>query len=102
MVFDPPQAEPENYDAQTLSDALRRDPVAIARSIINTIRSSQLRREEFREIIEYGNRRSQWEDEEGHKFQIPSLALLRDSPLRWGSTFLMLERFLNLQMVSIT
>ena len=99
--FEPQHAEPVSHNNQSLNEALCRDPVAIARSIINTVRTSQQRREEFKEVIEYGNRRSQWEDKDGQKYHIPTLALLCDSPLRWGSMYLMLDRFLFLQAVSV-
>jgi hypothetical protein len=98
--FESLEREPENPNAQTMADALQQDPVAIARNIINNVRASQLCREEFKEVNEYGNRRSQWEDKDGCKHSIPVLALLRDSPLRWGSTYIMLEWFLFLQSVS--
>src|SRR3977135_2160113 len=38
--FMPPVATPDNPHAQTISDALKRDPISIARNAINTIRSS--------------------------------------------------------------
>ena len=99
--FECPIPEPDNPDNQTLADALRRDPVAIARNIVNTVQSSQLRREEFKEVIEYGNQRLQWEDKHGHRYQIAVQALIRDSPLRWGSTFLMISWLLLLRSVSL-
>lgn len=99
--FEPEHAEPISHDTQSLNNALCRDPVAIARSIINIVRTSQQRCKEFKEVIEYGNRWSQWEDKDGQKSNIPTLTLLHDSPLRWGSTYLMLDHFLYLQAVSI-
>ena len=45
--FDSPFEEPNNPQAQTALDALQRDPIAIACSIINTIRCSPKCRIEF-------------------------------------------------------
>ena len=100
--FESPIGEPDNVHSQSLTDALERDPIAMARGIVNTIRSSQLRRVEFREIVETGNRRNRWKDEHGHVQEIATLSLIRDSPIRWGSTFLMINRFLTLRSVSIS
>ena len=99
--FESPVEEPDNPHMQSLADALQRDPIAIARGIINIIRSSQLRRVEFKDIIEAGNQRQRWQNEEGRIYQIKGLNLIRDSPLRWGSTFLMIDRFLYLRLVSL-
>jgi hypothetical protein len=93
--------EPENPRTQTPAHALKRDPIAIARGAINTIRSSQLRREEFREIIQAGNRRQQWQNASGNPIEIPDLTLIRDSPIRWDSTYLMINRLLRLAPVSL-
>ncbi|KAF8580816.1 hypothetical protein K439DRAFT_1355822 [Ramaria rubella] len=96
--FESPEEEPDNPHAQTLVEALQRDPVSIARGIINKIRSSQLRCTDFKEIIETGNRRHRWQHEDGSENQLASLTLIRDSPLRWGSTYLMINRFLHLRL----
>ena len=98
--FMPPVATPDNPHAQTISDALKRDPISIARNAINTIRSSQLRREEFKDIIEAGNRRGSWTDSNNNYVKLSPLTLIRDSPLRWGSTYLMINRLLYLRLVS--
>jgi hypothetical protein len=92
--------EPINPVAQTAVQALQRDPIAIIRNVTNTIRSSQLRREEFKEIIAHGNDRGRWWDAQGHATkQLGNLMLIRDSPIRWGSTYLMIERALYLRQV---
>lgn len=93
-------AEPGNPRLQTLLEALLRDPIAIIRSIINTIRSSQLHRTRFRELVETGNREGRWKLPDGRVIRIDFRTLLRDSRLRWGSIFLMIDRFLYLRQVS--
>jgi hypothetical protein len=94
------EQDPLNPSTQTPAQALQRDPVAIVRNIANTIRSSQLRRQEFKEIITTGNRRSRWLDPQNVPRQIAHLTIIRDSPIRWGSTYLMVERILYLRQVS--
>jgi len=93
-------AEPGNPRLQTLLEALLRDPIAIIRSIINTIRSSQLHRTRFRELVETGNREGRWKLPDGRVIRIDFRTLLRDSRLRWGSIFLMIDRFLYLRQAS--
>ena len=62
-----------NPHTQTYADALQRDPIAIIHGIVNAIRSSQLRRTEFKEILEVGNRRHKWQKDDGNGCQIPFL-----------------------------
>ena len=89
--FNPPVNEPNNPNAQSFVEALKRDLIAIACGIVNTIRSSQLRHVEFKDIVEMGNLRRRWQNEDGQDYQIKSLNLIRDSPLHWGSTYLMIN-----------
>ncbi|KAF8509475.1 hypothetical protein JB92DRAFT_2730090 [Gautieria morchelliformis] len=95
--FDLTEHDPVNPSSQTPTQALQRDPVAITRNIANTIRSSQLRREEFREIVTTGNRRERWLDAQQVSYQLAHLTLIRDSPTQWGSSYLMIERALYLR-----
>ncbi|KAF8531073.1 hypothetical protein JB92DRAFT_242654 [Gautieria morchelliformis] len=53
--FDLTEDDPVNPSSQTPTQALQHDPVAITRNIANTIRSSQLHHEEFKEIVTTGN-----------------------------------------------
>ncbi|KAF8522675.1 hypothetical protein JB92DRAFT_2706122 [Gautieria morchelliformis] len=61
------------------------------------IQSSQLRHEEFKEIITTGNHRGHWLDAQKVYYQLAHLTLIHDSPTRWGSSYLMIERALYLR-----
>lgn len=50
--FESFEREPENPDKEIMADSLQRDSVAIVRNIINNVRASQLRHDEFKEVIE--------------------------------------------------
>ncbi|HEV7737188.1 MAG TPA: hypothetical protein VGO47_07445 [Chlamydiales bacterium] len=98
-VFASSSLEPDNSEQQTFEEALMRDPIAIARNIVNTIRSSQLRRVEFQDVIRGGNKYQRWQNSDNVIIKLEELTPIRDSPLRWSSTFLMIECFLYLEQV---
>ncbi|KAF8584719.1 hypothetical protein K439DRAFT_1616520 [Ramaria rubella] len=98
--FESPEEDPDNPHTQSLADVLNRDPVAIARGIVNTICSSQLQCTDFKEIVETGNHRHRWQHDDGSENQIKFLTLIHDSPLCWGLTYLMINRFLYLCLMS--
>ncbi|KAF8482333.1 hypothetical protein JB92DRAFT_3132373 [Gautieria morchelliformis] len=89
--FDLTEHDPVNPSSQTPTQALQCDPVVITRNIANTIQSSQLRCEEFKEIITTGNCREHWLDAQQVSYQLAHLTLIRDSPTQWGSSYLMIE-----------
>ncbi|KDQ10898.1 hypothetical protein BOTBODRAFT_88067, partial [Botryobasidium botryosum FD-172 SS1] len=71
---------------ENATEGIQRDVISIARVLVRTIRASGLRREEFEEVVGqvYPDMR-------------PILELLRDMPIRWSSTYLMLQRVLRLR-----
>lgn len=97
--------EPFRLDTQNLADALKRDPMAIARDIVNTIRMSQIRREEFLNLIDYGNQKQKWTvtSNDGRRSitTLPRIIPIRDLPHRWGSGYLSLSRMRLLRQVHI-
>ncbi|HEV7736498.1 MAG TPA: hypothetical protein VGO47_03895 [Chlamydiales bacterium] len=94
--FVPPEDHPIHPENQSFSEALHRDPVALLRSVVNSIRNSQLRRHHFKRAICSVNE----EAADNNKLS-ESLVPIRDCPTRWGSTYLMISRGLVLQKVSI-
>lgn len=87
--------EPAYLLTQDLDDALKRDPIAIAREIINLIRMSQIRRNEFTTLIGYGNGTEKWKAKTNGQesvVQLPKVIPIRDMPTRWGSTYLSITR----------
>ncbi|KIJ48244.1 hypothetical protein M422DRAFT_66368 [Sphaerobolus stellatus SS14] len=92
--------DPFQLEQQSLEEALKRDPMAIARDIINNIRMSQIRRTEFLSVIEFGNKKGKWtvETKKGKEVAtLPMVIPFRDMPHRWGSGYLSLRRMKTLQ-----
>lgn len=77
------------------ADALRGDPIKNARQLISVCRASGQRREEFKNTITEGNRAGSF----GEGIELPKAQLLRDVDTRWSSTFLMIDRLLELYPV---
>lgn len=105
-MYDPDidHSDPAIPVSQALKDdveywtALKDDVVVSARSLVSACRASGQRREDLESTIEDGNERGGWGTP-------PSLlrvvGLLKDVETRWSSTFLMIDRVLELYLVSI-
>lgn len=95
-------------DGNTVLDewlaGIKRDPLRRARRVIRLLRSSDQRKELFREFIRTGNERKWFTgiDDNGERvtIQIPELQPLRDVKTRWDSVYMMLERLRVLRPVS--
>ena len=70
------------------------NPLAKVRHQITHLQSSNLHHTAFQILIKQGNTSGDFEP------KVPELELLRDMPVQWDSTFLMIEWFLLLQLVS--
>ncbi|KAI0060763.1 hypothetical protein BV25DRAFT_1806882, partial [Artomyces pyxidatus] len=75
--------------------ALKEDPVGKCRSVVGACRDSSMRREDFLKEIEAGNKAKVWKDGT-EAVQLRVVQLLRDVETRWSSTFLMIDRALEL------
>lgn len=84
---------------QTFEAACAQDPIARLRKIVMTIRSSGQRRMAFISWIETGNKNGLFvlQNESIH---IPPKQLLRDVRTRWDSTYHMLQRCIEMRVVS--
>jgi len=78
---------------QTFEDAVKRDPVAMGRSIVRVLQSSGQRRKAFNDTIVDGNKSGAFPSE------IRELQLLRDVRTRWDSVYSMISRLRILQPV---
>ncbi|KAJ2994371.1 hypothetical protein NUW54_g7561 [Trametes sanguinea] len=74
------------------AQALLNDPVDKARRLVSVCRSSGQRRADLRSTIIEGNEAQQF----GTGIELPKAQLLRDVETRWSSTFLMIDRLLEL------
>ncbi|KAJ2926565.1 hypothetical protein H1R20_g10525, partial [Candolleomyces eurysporus] len=85
----------------TYMGLLQSDVVKLARQLVNFIRDSGQRREDFEAVIQSGNENNSWgDDKDGKPIQLRVVGLLRDVDTRWSSTFLMIDRVLELRAVS--
>jgi hypothetical protein len=90
--------EPE---LRSYSDAMANDPVGKCRDIVNACRHSGQRRRRLQAVLETGNANGYWRGKlpDGED-KIPVLRLLQDCPMRWSSTFKMIDHVLTLYPVS--
>ncbi|KAI0821949.1 hypothetical protein BC628DRAFT_1328464 [Trametes gibbosa] len=75
-----------------IDDALQDDTVKCARQLVAACRASGQRREEFSTAIREGNESGAF----GENKKLRVVQLLRDVDTRWSSTFLMIDRLLEL------
>lgn len=76
---------------------LKSDVIGRARRLVAACRASGQRREDFRTTIVDGNENDSW----GDAGLVRVVVLLRDVDTRWSSTFLMIDRVLELHLVSL-
>jgi hypothetical protein len=76
---------------------MKDDVVASARSLVRACRASGQRRADFESVIEDGNEEGGWGDPPK---LLRVVGLLKDVDTRWSSTFLMIDRVLELYLVS--
>ena len=79
---------------------MRRDPVKRARTVVRILRSSDQRKQGFKEVIKSGNQSGWFKRVDGSVIVVKDLEPLRDVKTRWDSTFAMIERLLMLRPVS--
>lgn len=95
-----------NPELKRWFDGIRRDPLRCARRVIRLLRSSDQRREGFRNFIIDGNERKWFtmKDKNGKRVQIdvPVQQPLRDVKTRWDSVYLMLRRLRELRPVCLS
>lgn len=104
-IFDPDisPTDPLFEATQALRDdveywqTLKNDVVGRARRLVAACRASGQRREDFKSIIVDGNENGSW----GDAGLLRVIVLLRDVDTRWSSTFLMIDRVLELHLVSL-
>jgi hypothetical protein len=99
-MSDPPTAK-ELEEWGNYLNALESDLVGKCRSIVSTCRASGQRRQALLKKIDEGNRSGYWKGKlDDGKDYIRLVQLLRDCETRWSSTFNMIDRVLELYVVS--
>ena len=84
-----PHSSPER---QTFQEAIKRDPIALGRAVVRSIRASGQRRDHFNTVILAGNLNKHFSIGDRVGVVVPPLQLLRDVKTRWDSVFHMINR----------
>jgi hypothetical protein len=92
-------AFPNRADRERYAAAVKKDPIKMGRSIVIAIRASGLRRDDFSDTIKLGNARN-WFKPGSSVERVPEHELKRDSETRWDSTYSMIDRLLEMRLVS--
>lgn len=87
-------------DRELYAAAVKRNPVKMARQIVISIRSSGLRRDDFLDTVKLGNVKNWFRPPGSAIEKIPEHELKRDSETRWDSTFAMMDRIIEMRLVS--
>ncbi|TEB27308.1 hypothetical protein FA13DRAFT_1883877 [Coprinellus micaceus] len=78
---------------------LQGDHVKCGHQLAAFIRDSGLQREDFEAVIQKGNEEGSWgTDQDGNPIQLCVVGLLKDVDTRWSSTFLMIDRVIELRL----
>src|SRR5712691_11724213 len=80
---------------------LKRDPIKRARRIVRIVRSSDQRKQGFKDVINNGNDSGWFKSDDNEVLELPNLELLHDVKTRWDSVYRMIERLLLLRPVSV-
>lgn len=91
---------PNNADRQRYAAAVKKDPIKRGRSIVIAVRGSGLRRDSFLDTIKLGNTKNWFSPPGSSVVRVPEHELKRDAETRWDSTYNMIDRLLEMRLVS--
>ena len=92
---------PNSATQQSFEDAVTRDPIAVGRNIVRSLRSSGQRRDNFDEIVKDGNDKGWFlVGVPPQVVKLRPLQLLRDVKTRWDSVYFMIKRLREMRPVS--
>ena len=95
-----------NPELEEWFTCIKCNPLKRACRVIRLLRSSDQRKERFREFIQVGNERKWFTQMDGNgkrvTVEVPNLQPLRDVKTRWDLVYMMLERLRALQPVSLS
>jgi hypothetical protein len=93
-------AFPNQADRQQYAAAVKKDPIKRGRAIVIAVRGSGLRRDDFLDTIKLGNTRNWFRPPGSSVVRVPEHELKRDAETRWDSTYNMIDRLLEMRLVS--
>ena len=83
-------------------DESRGYPVTLACKVVQTIRGSCLRQEDFNGVVKNGNASNLFLDSNDEVIKVQPLQLLRDMSTRWDSCYRLLERLRVMRPLWVT
>src|SRR5712692_1367927 len=101
LTLDKEQLDIFDDEAQALYTGLKRDPIKCACRIVRIVRSSDQRKQAFKNVISTGNDSGWFRSYNNEVIKLPDLELLRNVKTRWDSVYHMIERLLELRLVSV-
>jgi hypothetical protein len=98
----------KNFELNELSvkdqawfSGMNRDPIKHARAVVHILRSSDQRKQDFKEVIKNGNKSGWFRGINSFAIVVPNLEPLCDVKTQWDSTYAMIEHLVVLRPVSI-
>jgi hypothetical protein len=98
----------KNFELEKLSaedqawfSGMNRDPIKHTRAIVRILRSSDQRKQDFKEVIKNRNKSGWFRGINSFAIVVPNLEPLRDVKTRWVSIYTMIEHLVVLRPVSI-
>ena len=101
LTLDEKQLDILDDETRAWYTGLKRDPIKRARRIVCIVRSSDQRKQAFKNVINTGNRSGWFRSDDNKVIDLPDRELLRDVKTRWDSVYRMIERMLVLRPVSV-
>jgi len=83
-------------EARALYTGLKRDPIKHARRIVRIVRSSDQRKQAFKNVISTGNNSGWFRSHNNEVIKLPDLELLCDIKTQWDSVYCMIKHLLEL------
>ena len=91
----------DDFDIDDHNAAGSRDVIALTRTTVRAVRASGQRLERFHETIVTGNEKGWFQNEQDEVMKVPVLQLHADCKTRWDSVWSMIDRFIELRLVSL-
>jgi hypothetical protein len=80
-------------------EAVKGKALSRARDLVRTVRTSNQRRDSFRDTITTGIEKKWFQDDLGKTLRLPVVELLLDEVTRWDSVYIMLNQLRTLRQV---
>ncbi len=101
LKLDKEQLDTLDNEVQAWYRGLKHDPIKHTRRIVHIMRSSDQRRQVFKNVINTGNDSGWFMSCDNEVIELPDLELLHDVKTQWDSVYYMIERLLVLRPVSV-